>query len=140
MAYYGCIFADRCLWIWCSGAKSRAQDKVLVFEASGYRAQEYCCSAGCRLDSDDLRFSGVDLRVQVLKIAYVRSMSRTPGCDAGFVLCIIAGLPAPQSRNVCVLRAVTTTDFMTADWYDMPHDSWLSYRMQERRSMFGFAA
>lgn len=25
-------------------------------------------------------------------------------------------------RNVCVLRAVTTTDFMTADWYDMPHD------------------
>merc|ERR1719158_2461395 len=26
------------------------------------------------------------------------------------------------SENVCVLRAVTTTDFMTADWYDMPHD------------------
>lgn len=25
-------------------------------------------------------------------------------------------------ENVCVLRAVTTTDFMTADWYDMPHD------------------
>jgi len=24
-------------------------------------------------------------------------------------------------ENVCVLRAVTTTDFMTADWYDMPH-------------------
>jgi GMP synthase (glutamine-hydrolysing) len=25
-------------------------------------------------------------------------------------------------ENVVVLRAVTTTDFMTADWYDMPHD------------------
>jgi GMP synthase (glutamine-hydrolysing) len=25
-------------------------------------------------------------------------------------------------ENVCVLRAVTTSDFMTADWYDMPHD------------------
>jgi len=25
-------------------------------------------------------------------------------------------------ENACVLRAVTTTDFMTADWYDMPHD------------------
>jgi GMP synthase (glutamine-hydrolysing) len=25
-------------------------------------------------------------------------------------------------ENVCVLRAVTTTDFMTADWYDMPAD------------------
>jgi len=25
-------------------------------------------------------------------------------------------------ENVCVLRAVTTTDFMTADWYEMPHD------------------
>mmetsp|Transcript_99950 Transcript_99950/g.278341 ORF Transcript_99950/g.278341 Transcript_99950/m.278341 type:complete len:551 (+) Transcript_99950:107-1759(+) len=25
-------------------------------------------------------------------------------------------------ENVCVLRAVTTTDFMTADWYDMPHE------------------
>merc|ERR1719401_1575109 len=25
-------------------------------------------------------------------------------------------------ENICVLRAVTTTDFMTADWYDMPHD------------------
>merc|ERR1719201_637678 len=25
-------------------------------------------------------------------------------------------------ENVCVLRAVTSTDFMTADWYDMPHD------------------
>jgi GMP synthase (glutamine-hydrolysing) len=24
-------------------------------------------------------------------------------------------------EKVCVLRAVTTTDFMTADWYDMPH-------------------
>jgi len=24
-------------------------------------------------------------------------------------------------ENVCVLRAVTTTDFMTADWFDMPH-------------------
>jgi len=24
-------------------------------------------------------------------------------------------------ENVCVLRAVTTTDFMTADWYEMPH-------------------
>eukprot|EP00442_Polarella_glacialis_P003502 CAMPEP_0115161736 /NCGR_PEP_ID=MMETSP0227-20121206/71562_1 /TAXON_ID=89957 /ORGANISM="Polarella glacialis, Strain CCMP 1383" /LENGTH=548 /DNA_ID=CAMNT_0002573849 /DNA_START=75 /DNA_END=1721 /DNA_ORIENTATION=- len=24
-------------------------------------------------------------------------------------------------ENVCVLRAVTTSDFMTADWYDMPH-------------------
>merc|ERR1712217_455173 len=24
-------------------------------------------------------------------------------------------------ENVAVLRAVTTTDFMTADWYDMPH-------------------
>eukprot|EP00913_Durusdinium_trenchii_P012998 g12204.t1 len=30
-------------------------------------------------------------------------------------------LPTVRS-NVCVLRAVTTTDFMTADWYDMPHD------------------
>eukprot|EP00403_Amphidinium_massartii_P028059 CAMPEP_0178398758 /NCGR_PEP_ID=MMETSP0689_2-20121128/14935_1 /TAXON_ID=160604 /ORGANISM="Amphidinium massartii, Strain CS-259" /LENGTH=548 /DNA_ID=CAMNT_0020019525 /DNA_START=63 /DNA_END=1709 /DNA_ORIENTATION=- len=25
-------------------------------------------------------------------------------------------------ENVCVLRAVTTTDFMTADWYDMPKE------------------
>lgn len=25
-------------------------------------------------------------------------------------------------ENVCVLRAVTTTDFMTADFYNMPHD------------------
>jgi GMP synthase (glutamine-hydrolysing) len=25
-------------------------------------------------------------------------------------------------ENVAVLRAVTTSDFMTADWYDMPHD------------------
>jgi len=25
-------------------------------------------------------------------------------------------------ENVCVLRAVTTSDFMTADWYEMPHD------------------
>jgi len=25
-------------------------------------------------------------------------------------------------ENACVLRAVTSTDFMTADWYDMPHD------------------
>lgn len=25
-------------------------------------------------------------------------------------------------ENVCVLRAVTTTDFMTADWYQMPYD------------------
>lgn len=25
-------------------------------------------------------------------------------------------------ENVCVLRAVTSTDFMTADWYDMPKD------------------
>jgi len=25
-------------------------------------------------------------------------------------------------ENVAVIRAVTTTDFMTADWYDMPHD------------------
>jgi len=25
-------------------------------------------------------------------------------------------------ENVVVLRAVTTSDFMTADWYDMPHD------------------
>lgn len=25
-------------------------------------------------------------------------------------------------ENACVLRAVTTTDFMTADWYDMPHE------------------
>jgi len=25
-------------------------------------------------------------------------------------------------ENVCVLRAVTTSDFMTADWYNMPHD------------------
>mmetsp|Transcript_79165 Transcript_79165/g.149348 ORF Transcript_79165/g.149348 Transcript_79165/m.149348 type:complete len:563 (-) Transcript_79165:248-1936(-) len=25
-------------------------------------------------------------------------------------------------EQVCVLRAVTTTDFMTADWYPMPHD------------------
>lgn len=25
-------------------------------------------------------------------------------------------------ENVCVLRAVTTTDFMTADWYHMPYD------------------
>jgi len=25
-------------------------------------------------------------------------------------------------ENACVLRAVTTSDFMTADWYDMPHD------------------
>lgn len=25
-------------------------------------------------------------------------------------------------ENVAVLRAVTTTDFMTADWYDMPHE------------------
>lgn len=25
-------------------------------------------------------------------------------------------------ENVCVLRAVTTTDFMTADWYEMPYD------------------
>lgn len=24
-------------------------------------------------------------------------------------------------ENVCVLRAITSTDFMTADWYDMPH-------------------
>jgi GMP synthase (glutamine-hydrolysing) len=24
-------------------------------------------------------------------------------------------------ENVCVLRAVTTSDFMTADWYEMPH-------------------
>ena len=24
-------------------------------------------------------------------------------------------------ENVCVLRAVTTSDFMTADWYPMPH-------------------
>merc|ERR1712232_918822 len=24
--------------------------------------------------------------------------------------------------KICVLRAVTTSDFMTADWYDMPHD------------------
>jgi GMP synthase (glutamine-hydrolysing) len=24
-------------------------------------------------------------------------------------------------ENACVLRAVTTSDFMTADWYDMPH-------------------
>merc|ERR1712139_42336 len=24
-------------------------------------------------------------------------------------------------ENVAVLRAVTTTDFMTADWYEMPH-------------------
>jgi GMP synthase (glutamine-hydrolysing) len=24
-------------------------------------------------------------------------------------------------ENVCVLRAVTTTDFMTADWYEMPY-------------------
>jgi GMP synthase (glutamine-hydrolysing) len=24
-------------------------------------------------------------------------------------------------ENVCVLRAVTTTDFMTADWFEMPH-------------------
>merc|ERR1711959_391497 len=24
-------------------------------------------------------------------------------------------------ENVCVLRAVTTTDFMTAGWYEMPH-------------------
>jgi len=24
-------------------------------------------------------------------------------------------------EQVCVLRAVTTSDFMTADWYDMPH-------------------
>ncbi|MGZ5464374.1 MAG: glutamine-hydrolyzing GMP synthase [Thermoanaerobaculia bacterium] len=25
-------------------------------------------------------------------------------------------------ENVCAIRAVTTTDFMTADWYRMPHD------------------
>jgi len=25
-------------------------------------------------------------------------------------------------ENACVLRAVTSTDFMTADWYDMPYD------------------
>ena len=25
-------------------------------------------------------------------------------------------------ENVCVLRAVTTTDFMTADWFDMPRE------------------
>jgi len=25
-------------------------------------------------------------------------------------------------ENACVLRAVTSTDFMTADWYDMPHE------------------
>ena len=25
-------------------------------------------------------------------------------------------------ENVCAVRAVTTTDFMTADWYRMPHD------------------
>lgn len=25
-------------------------------------------------------------------------------------------------ENVCVLRAITSTDFMTADWYDMPKD------------------
>jgi GMP synthase (glutamine-hydrolysing) len=25
-------------------------------------------------------------------------------------------------ENACVLRAVSTTDFMTADWYDMPHE------------------
>jgi len=25
-------------------------------------------------------------------------------------------------ENVCVLRAVTTSDFMTADWYEMPYD------------------
>jgi len=25
-------------------------------------------------------------------------------------------------ENVCVLRAVTSTDFMTADWYDLPKD------------------
>lgn len=25
-------------------------------------------------------------------------------------------------ENACVLRAVSSTDFMTADWYDMPHD------------------
>ena len=25
-------------------------------------------------------------------------------------------------ENVCAVRAVSTTDFMTADWYRMPHD------------------
>jgi GMP synthase (glutamine-hydrolysing) len=25
-------------------------------------------------------------------------------------------------ENVCAIRAVTTTDFMTADWFRMPHD------------------
>merc|ERR1712057_52137 len=25
-------------------------------------------------------------------------------------------------ENVCVLRAITSTDFMTADWYDLPKD------------------
>ena len=25
-------------------------------------------------------------------------------------------------ENVCAIRAVATTDFMTADWYRMPHD------------------
>ena len=33
-------------------------------------------------------------------------------------------------ENVCAIRAVTTTDFMTADWYRMPHD--LLDRMSRR--------
>ena len=33
-------------------------------------------------------------------------------------------------ENVLAIRAVTTTDFMTADWYRMPHD--LLERMSRR--------
>lgn len=62
---------------------------------------------------------------------YIDELHRTGHYDKiGQAFCVL--LPTVKSvgvmgdhrtyENVCVLRAITSTDFMTADWYDMPHD------------------
>merc|ERR1719252_37596 len=55
------------------------------------------------LFKDEVRTLGKQLGLPPVRSVGVMGDHRTYGC-------------------VCVLRAVTTTDFMTADWYHMPYD------------------
>jgi GMP synthase (glutamine-hydrolysing) len=74
-----------------------------------------------------------EANADVLRLAddiYIEELRKAGHYDKiGQAFCVL--LPTVRSvgvmgdhrtyENVCVLRAVTTTDFMTADWYEMPY-------------------